>query len=152
MIEKYLLQILLVAAGLILFLRTIWLLARKKLTETISMFWGTLSILFVVAGIALIPLEWSRYLSTGALLIVAAGFLLMLTGMFYLSQQLSYTIRKTQELAIQISLLNQEHVKTDQCLSGLSGQSRNHIWRTTTVAEQSEQEDGKPHEEYSVCH
>ena len=155
MIQEYLLQILLIAAGLLLFLRTLWSLARKKMIETICMFWSTVAILFVVAGIALIPLDWSQYISCGALLIVVAGFVLVIEGMYFLSLQLSYAIRKTQELAIQISLLNQEHIKVDHALSGLSGQSRNQIWRTNTVAEspnpQAKKED-TDHEKCAVCH
>ena len=155
MIEEYLLQILLVAEGIWLFVRTMNSLARKTMTEAISMFWSFLAIVFVLGGIALIPLQWSEYLSLGALIIVAVAFALVMEGMYYLSQQLSHTIRKTQELAMQISLLNQEHLKVDGCLSGLSGRSRNEIWRTNTVAEpkaSKTQKEETPHEECSVCH
>ena len=155
MIQECLLQILLIAAGLLLFVRTVYSLARKKLTETVSMFWCFAAILFVIGGIALIPLDWSRYITPSALIVVAVGFVLVIEGMFWLSLQLSYNIRKTQELAIQISLLNQEHIKVDHCLSGLSGQSRNQIWRTNTVAEPVDaqpRKEEKHHEECAVCH
>ncbi len=141
MIREYLLQILLIAAGLLLFLRTIRSLARKHLTETVSMFWGSVSFLLVLAGIVLISFDWDRHISLGALLIVAIVFFLLLAAMFYLSQLLSYNMRKIQELAIQISLLNQEHIKVDYYLSALSGEPRNKIWRTDTVSEATAEED-----------
>ena len=153
-IQEYLLQIILLTAGILLFIRTLWSLARKKLTETLSMFWSVVAILLVVAGLLLIPLNLSQYITHGALILVAVGFALMFEGMFFLSIHLSFTTRKTQELAIQISLLNQEHIKVDECLSGLSGQSRNQIWRTSTVAELTvvqAQKEGTSIEECAVC-
>jgi hypothetical protein len=153
--QTYLLQIFLIASGLLLFLRTMRSLARKKITETISMFWGVLSFLFVLAGILLIPLDWSQYITTGALIIVALGFSLGIYCMFYFSMQLSDSIRKTQELAIQVSLLNQEHSKVSDSLCGLLGQSGEQIWRTNTMSEQYDKQAGEgdvSHEECSVYH
>ena len=154
LMQEYLLQIMLVMAGILLFVRTLWALARKKLTETMSMFWSVVAILFVIAGLLLIPFNWSQYITPGALIFVAVGFVVMLEGLYFFSIQLSFTTRKTQELAIQISLLNQEHIKVDHCLSGLSGQSRNQIWRTNTVAELTvvqAQKEGKSLEECAIC-
>ena len=155
MIQEYLLQILLITAGILLFLRSLCSLARKRLTESISMLWCTVALLFVIAGILLVPFEWHQHISPVALIIVASVFFPTIAGMFYLSLQLSTVVRKTQELAIQISLLNQEHIKVDGCLSNLSGQSRNQIWRTTTVTELTivqAQEKGASHEKCAICH
>lgn len=135
MLQEYWFQLTLVIAGILLFLRTLHLLARKILTETISMFWAFVSFLLVLAGIILIPFDWEQYISTGALIIVAIGFALVFEGMFYFGKLLSNNIRKIQELAMQISLLNQEHIKVNQYLSSLSGHSRYKIWRTDTTAE-----------------
>lgn len=153
-IQEYLLQIVLLTVGVLLLVRTLWSLARKKMTETLSMFWSVTAILLVVAGLLLIPLNWSQYITHGAVIFVTVGFVLVFEGMYFLSIQLSYTTRRIQELAIQISLLNQEHIKVDECLSGLSGQSRNQIWRTSTVAELTvvqAQKEGTSIEECAVC-
>lgn len=140
MIQAYLLQIILIVAGILLFLRTMRLLAKKILTETISMFWSAVSFGLVIFGVLLIPFDWNQYISSGALLIVLVGFAVVFEGMFYFGKLLSYNIRKIQELAIQISLLNQEHIKVNQYLSSLSGHSRYQIWRTDTTAETSGEE------------
>lgn len=153
-IQEYLLQIVLFTVGVLLLVRTLWSLARKKMTETLSMFWSVTAILLVVAGLLLIPLNWSQYITHGAVIFVTVGFVLVFEGMYFLSIQLSYTTRRTQELAIQISLLNQEHIKVDECLSGLSRQSRNQIWRTNTIAEltaEQAREEGTSIEECAVC-
>lgn len=153
-IQEYLLQIVLFTVGVLLLVRTLWSLARKKMTETLSMFWSVTAILLVVAGLLLIPLNWSQYITHGAVIFVTVGFVLVFEGMYFLSIQLSYTTRRTQELAIQISLLNQEHIKVDECLSGLSSQSRNQIWRTNTIAEltaEQAREEGTSIEECAVC-
>lgn len=134
MIQEYLLQILFIVAGLLLFLRTMRSLARKVLTETLSMFWSVVSFLLVISGILLIPFEWGNYITTGALIVVAVAFIMVFEGMFYFAKLLSYNIRKIQELAIQVSLLNQEHIRVNQYLSNLSGHSRYKIWRTDTTA------------------
>lgn len=153
-IQEYLLQIVLLTVGVLLLVRTLWSLARKKMTETLSMFWSVTAILLVVAGLLLIPLNWSQYITHGAVIFVTVGFVLVFEGMYFLSIQLSYTTRRIQELAIQISLLNQEHIKVDECLSGLSRQSRNQIWRTNTIAEltaEQAREEGTSIEECAVC-
>ena len=153
-IQEYLLQIVLFTVGVLLLVRTLWSLARKKMTETLSMFWSVTAILLVVAGLLLIPLNWSQYITHGAVIFVTVGFVLVFEGMYFLSIQLSYTTRRIQELAIQISLLNQEHIKVDECLSGLSRQSRNQIWRTNTIAEltaEQAREEGTSIEECAVC-
>ena len=149
MIQEYLLQVLIIIAGAVLLFCTIYALARKTLTENISMFWTAISLFLIVSGLVLLPFDWELYISTGALLIAAACFALLLVGMFYLSRLLSLNIRRTQELAIQVSLLNQEHIMVDRCLTGMSGQAEHAIWRTNTTAEQRKEE--APHEEYSVC-
>ena len=155
MIQEYLLQVLFIVASFLLFARTVCALARKKLTETISMFWCFAAILFFIGGILIFFVDWHEYITTSAVIVMAVGFALVIEAMYWFSFQLSYNIRKTQELAIQISLLNQEHIKVDNCLSGVSGQTRNQIWRTTTVAEDVAaqcQEEEKNHEECAVCH
>lgn len=154
MIRDYLLQIILITAGFLLFLYTIYSLAKKSITEPISMFWSMCAVLFVIAGILLIPLKWEQYITLGALVIITAGYCLVFAGMFYFSIQLSRVIRKTQELAMQVSLLNQEHTAIDKHLSELSGLSPKQIWRTNTAAEESEERCEKGEmslEESPVC-
>ena len=137
MIQEYLLQIILMIAGVVLFSRTMCLLAKKIFTETISMFWSIIALLLLIVGLLLIPFQWNQYITPGALIIVVVGFVIVFEGMFYFCKLLSYNIRKIQELAIQISLLNQEHIKISQYLSDLTGHTRYKIWRTDTTSEYS---------------
>ena len=139
----YLLQMIMAGTGIVLLLLTTHSLAKRVLTESLSLFWGVISVLFILAGLLLAPVEWNRYISRRALVIVVLGMFVTLAGLYYLSIQMSYLIRKNQELAMQISLLNQEHEKITYYLTSLTGKSKNQIWRTKTTAEHEEAGDKK---------
>ena len=84
------------------------LLAKRRLLEPISMVWGFAGIIFIVAGIVLHPNGWIKYMSeAGMALMIILGFCVVY-GLFYASCHLSDIIRKQTEMAMNISLLNQE--------------------------------------------
>ena len=138
-----LLQIILVIIGCVLMWCTIRSLAKKVLTEPLSLFWGAISILFILAGILLTPSGWSNYISTKGLVLILLGVICALAGLFFLSVQISYLVRKNQELAMQISLLNQEHEKLNEYMMSLTGKSKQQLWRTLTKPELEEKEKTK---------
>lgn len=129
--------------GIVLLVLTTHSLAKRVLTESLSLFWGIIAVLFILAGLLLAPVEWNRYISSKALVIIVLGMFVTLAGLYYLSIQMSYLIRKNQELAMQVSLLNQEHEKINYYLTSLTGKTKNQIWRTKTTAEYSETENKK---------
>lgn len=103
------LRIIMVVTGVFLFLLTLSSLARRKMTESFSLTWGLISIILILSGILLRPYGISRFISvTGLLLILIIGFS-VLFGAFYITSKVSELARKNQELAIQITLLNQEN-------------------------------------------
>lgn len=80
--------------------------AKQKLTEGFGLIWGLLGVLLLAAGIVLVVAEqvtlvvWAVAL---LLVMVLAGFL------FGVSRVVSVLMMKNQELAMQVSLLNQEN-------------------------------------------
>ncbi len=103
------LRIIMVLTGVLLFLLTLASLARRKMTESFSLTWGLISIILILSGILLRPYGISAYISiTGMLFILVIGFCLIFGG-FYITSKVSELTRKNQELAIQITLLNQEN-------------------------------------------
>ena len=134
------LRIVLTAVGLALLGFTVRCLARKSLTDSLSLFWGAISVLFILGGLLLAPLEWNRYVSVRGLILILLGGFVVIWGLYYLSIQLSYLIRKNQELAMQVSLLNQEHEKINQFMTSVTGMDKNRIWRTDTTAEATNQD------------
>ena len=105
------LQIVLIAAGVIILITDVLLLAKRKLAESISIVWGFGALIFIVAGIVLHPSGWINYMSkAGMALMLLLGFCVVY-GLFYASIRLSEIIRKQTEMAMDISLLNQEIVE-----------------------------------------
>lgn len=103
------LRMIMVLTGVLLFLLTLASLARRKMTESFSLTWGLISIILILSGILLRPYGISAYISiTGMLFILVIGFCLIFGG-FYITSKVSELTRKNQELAIQITLLNQEN-------------------------------------------
>ena len=103
------LRIIMVVTGVFLLIITLSSLARRKMTESFCLTWGLVAIIIMLAGIILRPYGISNMISiTGLLLIVIVGFC-VLFGAFYITGKVSELTRKNQELAIHVSLLNQEN-------------------------------------------
>ena len=103
------LRLFMIAAGLIILGMTVISLARKHMTETFCIVWGFVAVIFICAGIVLQPTQWNRYISWGGLLLVLFGVVLLLAGAFFISLRISQLTRQVKELAIQVSLVNQEN-------------------------------------------
>jgi len=110
-----LLRIFMIVAGVGLLGTTISSLAKRKMTESVCLAWGMVSVVFIMAGILLKPYGINRYISiTGLFLIMIVG-IAVLCGAFFVSTKLSELARKNRELAIQVSLLNHEnHVMSEK--------------------------------------
>ena len=123
------LRLFLVVFGAILIWLTLVSLARRKFTDQFCMLWGLIAVCMVLGGILLNPTEISRYVSNTGLLLVVIIF----TGVLYMawcfSREISSLTRKNQELAMQLSLLNQEHDQVQKLLQELTNKSGDELWR-----------------------
>ena len=104
-----LLRVFLIVVGLIIFGVTTMSLAKKHMTEVFCIFWGLVSVLFIAAGIMLRPIGWNRYISWSALVLIFFGVICLLIGGFFFSVRISRLMRQVTELAILLSLVNQEN-------------------------------------------
>lgn len=121
------LQIIMILTGIFLLCSTVTSLARRRMTESFCLAWGLISVIIVVAGICLRPLEWSHYVSTiGLVLIILIGFCVIYVA-YFLSAKVSELSRKNQELAMQVSLLNQENERILQRLEQLTDMNRRNL-------------------------
>ena len=76
----------------------------------------------ILAGILLRPSMWNRYISfAGMLLVLLVGFAVIYIA-FFVSTKVSELMRKNQELAMQVSLLNWEKDELWKKLNELAGQ------------------------------
>lgn len=112
-----------ICVGGVMFLGiTLSSLAKRRMTEPFCLAWGIISIALILAGILLRPSMWNRYISfAGMLLVLLVGFAVIYIA-FFVSTKVSELMRKNQELAMQVSLLNWEKDELWKKLNELAGQ------------------------------
>ncbi len=122
--------------------------AKKKLTEAAGLIWGLFGILLIVLAIWPGTLVWCAAISPAGLTFLFVIFLFLTLFLFWQSMAVSKLIRKNQELAMQVSLLNQEN---EQILTELNMIPARHpdtsLREETAVpsASQKAAESGKTH-------
>lgn len=113
------LRIILIVSGVAMLCVTIASLAKRKMNESFCLAWGVVSLSVFVAGIVLRPSEWQTYISGTGLALILVIFFGILYGAYFMSLRISELSRKNQELAIQVSLINQENERIIRRLSTL---------------------------------
>ena len=109
--QGYIIQIFLITVGVLSLIVDVALLAKRKLSEPVSVTWGFGAIIMVLAGIILRPNLWGNFISTFALIIIFILIILAIIALFVGSIRMSELMRKNTEMAMNISLLNQEIVE-----------------------------------------
>lgn len=106
-----LLKIFVIALGCCLLLMALLSLAKRRMTELFCLAWGVLSALMIIAAVLLKPYHLERFISIRTLFMIMTIIIGIVWGMWFISTQVSLLMRKNQELAMQISLLNQDNEK-----------------------------------------
>lgn len=115
-------RIIICCGGVVLLGITMSSLARRKMTEPFCLTWGIISVVLILAGILLRPTLWNSLISlTGMFLVLLLGFAVIYIS-FFVSTRVSELMRKNQELAMQVSLLNWEKDELWKKLEELSKQ------------------------------
>lgn len=102
------LRLFVIVAGAYMFLKAILSLAKRKMTEPFCLAWAVLSALMILSGILLNPSQLDGYISTRGLILIIMIVSGILWGLWFISTQVSILKRKNQELAMQVSLLNND--------------------------------------------
>ena len=102
------LRLFVIVAGAYMFLKAILSLAKRKMTEPFCLAWAVLSALMIFSGNLLNPSQLDGYISTRGLILIIIIVSGILWGLWFISTQVSILKRKNQELAMQISLLNND--------------------------------------------
>lgn len=116
-------RLIMVLAGGLIFWMTLTSLAKRKFTDGFCMLWGVLSICMILGGILLSPVELGSFISNTGLLILLISFFGLLAMAWCFSWELSSLQRKNHELAMQVSLLNQEHDQIQRMLEEMNRKS-----------------------------
>lgn len=83
-------------------------LAKRKMTEQFCLVWAALSVLFVICGFLLKPTNLEKHISLCGFIFAMLIVIIIVSGVWFISIQVSSLIRKNQELAMQTSLLNHD--------------------------------------------
>ena len=103
------LRVFVVVAGILLLLMDFVSYANRKMTESMGLGWVFFAFIMILSSVLPIwPIHNTVEESSCFVPASILGFFVIL-GMFFLSQAVSQLIRKNQELAMQVSLLNQEN-------------------------------------------
>ncbi|MCQ2522974.1 MAG: DUF2304 domain-containing protein [Lachnospiraceae bacterium] len=122
-----LLRIILFVMGAVMLFVTVASLAKRKMNESFCLVWGIVSVATILAGCLLRPSEWTNYMSGVGLALVLVIIFCALYCVYFVSLKISELTRKNQELAIQVSLLNQENEKIMKRLSDMTGLDKREI-------------------------
>ena len=120
------LKMMLIVFGIFLLILDLFMYARQKLTDGIGLGWAIVSATFLVSGIA-VSTDAATYLWNGAksvVLFAFAVFVVIILFLFKISMAV-FVVVKNQELAMQVSLLNQENERILQELKGLVDEKEN---------------------------
>lgn len=101
-------QILLCAYGMILFVTAVASLIRKKMSVGVVVPWGVVAVVFMAMGIFIRPDSWKSYISIYGLVMIVLIFLCVTYVLYLMSTRISELSKKNNELSIQVSILNTE--------------------------------------------
>ena len=102
------LKVFIIFLGIFLLVKAIISLAKRNMTEQFCLVWAVLSGLLIIIGILLQPSQLDHYVSNRILVLIFLMVIGIVWGLWFISTQVSILRRKNQELAMQISLLNND--------------------------------------------
>ena len=123
----FLAKIGLIMTGVIVMVLTFLLHSAKKLTVNLAVAWEAIGIGLILVGTVPFFSSWCDLLARGTMIAMFLVGGLTIWGGFELSILISSLAMKNQELAMQVSLLNQENERILEELCKLTGKSRREL-------------------------
>ena len=117
-------RILMVGTGILFLVLAFWAYTRQKLNDSMALIWAFVSIALVITGA--VPAV-SKDLSESLLIFMFIICLLLLFLLFKVSKAVSVLTMKNQELAMQVSLLNQENERILHKLGILTDEKKDSV-------------------------
>lgn len=119
-----LLCIIIIVEGILLLCMDFRSYVYRKVTEGMGLGWGCFSIVLILLGAVPGLSDWCRVLPKEAYPAFILVSIVVLFGAFRISCSISQLIRKNQELAMHVSLLNQENERILHDLKHLREQGK----------------------------
>lgn len=117
-------RILMIGTGILFLVLAFWAYTRQKLNDSMALIWVFVSIALVITGA--VPAV-SKHLSESLLIFMFIICLLLLFLLFKVSKAVSELSMKNQELAMQVSLLNQENERILHKLGILTDEKKDSV-------------------------
>jgi|UniRef100_UPI003FEFD5B1 hypothetical protein len=117
-------RILMVGTGILFLVLAFWAYTRQKLNDSMALIWAFVSIALVITGA--VPAV-SKHLNESLLIFMFIICLLLLFLLFKVSKAVSVLSMKNQELAMQVSLLNQENERILHKLGILTDEKKDSV-------------------------
>ena len=117
-------RILMVGTGILFLVLAFWAYTRQKKKHSMALIWAFVSIALVITGA--VPAV-SKHLSESLLIFMFIICLLLLFLLFKVSKAVSVLSMKNQELAMQVSLLNQENERILHKLGILTDEKKDSV-------------------------
>lgn len=115
-------RIIFVCAGLFLLVESFVSLVKKRMSEGFSLSWALGAFIILLMGIVPGLSSWTTRLSVQTMVVLFTLIVFMLSALFWGSIRISELFMQTHELAMQVSLLNQENEKIMKELYALKAQ------------------------------
>lgn len=112
-----------VLIGIVIIVMNLFNLARRRLTPVLGVSWSIFAVLMLVFGAVLKLSELERYMSIRAAVILILVMWAVIFAFYHISIQISDLVDKTNELTMQVSLLNSENVRLIREMQQEDGQS-----------------------------
>lgn len=117
-------RILMVGTGILFLILAFWAYTKQKLNDSMALIWAFVSIALVITGA--VPAV-SKHLCESLLIFMFIICLLLLFLLFKVSKAVSVLTMKNQELAMQVSLLNQENERILHKLGILTDEKKDSV-------------------------
>lgn len=117
----------LILLGILIMALSFYMNAVRKLTVNIAVVWEILGAVLLIIGAVPALSAWCYRIGTGTAVAMFIIALLILWGGFQFSRLISSLIIKNQELAMQVSLLNQENERILEQLRELTGKDKSQL-------------------------
>lgn len=100
--------------GVMLFMLNLFSLARRRMTPMLSVIWSIFAVLLLVFGSVLHLSVLSSLMSPTVAVILIIALCAVIFAFYHISAQISDLVDKTNELTMQVSLLNAENVRLNR--------------------------------------
>ncbi|MFA9462737.1 MAG: hypothetical protein ACERKN_00435 [Velocimicrobium sp.] len=117
-------NVIMILTGSLLLLADFYAFVYKKFTEMMGLGWAAFSLFLIIVGVVQTLSGWTILIRNKEYLILYLIFLVMILGAFLVCMIVSQLAMKNQELAMQVSLLNQENERILKELERITGKTK----------------------------